>query len=286
MKKIKNVLSPLFVIFCLGLGFFAGIKQFLIYFFVVLIHEFSHYTVAKKLGYKLKNMYLMPYGICLNFNNSEFYANDELKIAIAGPVVNIMLSIFCVCLWWCFPSSYYYLDYFCFCNLVLGLFNLIPCFPLDGGRILVWFLSKNTNKQSAIKKTIILNYILCIFLIVMFFISILGEINFTYLYIAIFLFAGIINPEKYSKYKPIILKSNTKKVQKGVGVKIIAVSDNMPLYKILSLCSYQKYNIIYVVFNSGQVRVLSENNIINLCNKYESYKTIAQIVNIQKIKNF
>ena len=285
MKKLKLPFSPLFIILCLLLGFFIGLKQFLIYFLVVIIHELAHFLVARHLGYCIKNMYVMPYGVCLNFNSEIFYGSDEIKIALAGPLVNIFLSIFSIATWWCFPETYYYLDYFCFCNLVLGLFNLLPCFPLDGGRILLGIFSKKWDREKIFKKTIIFNYALSIILVILFFISIFKGINFTYLYIAIFLFAGCINPNKYSSINPKTIGKNYKKVQKGASIKLIAVSEDLPLYKIVSKFSYYKFNIIYVIFKSGEVRVLSENNIINLCEKYSPTISLAMVKRLGKLKN-
>ena len=277
MKNKRFPLSPIFITFCLLLGFYSGFKNFAIYFLVVIIHEFAHFVVAKKLGYSLKNIYIMPYGVCLNFNNIQFYGNDEIKIALAGPLVNVVLSILCVSIWWCFPETYYYLDYFCFCNLILGLFNLIPCFPLDGGRILICLISKKYDKDKVYKYTVILNYIISLFLLILFAFSIFFSINFTYLYIAIFLFAGTISPERFSKYMPKTLKINPQKIQKGAGIKLFAVGEDMPIFKIVNRCSNIKFNIIYVVFNSGEVRVLSEINIMHMLNKYSSFKTIKEI---------
>ena len=279
MKKHHFPLSPLFIIICLFIGFFVGIKEFVIYFFVVFLHEIAHFFMAKRLGYKLKNAYIMPYGVCLNFDSEIFYGNDEIYIALAGPVFNIFLCLICVCLWWCFPETYYYLDYFCFCNLMLGAFNLIPCFPLDGGRVFVALLSKKHNRQNIIKLSIIVNYFASALLLVLFLTSIFGEINFTYLFIAIFLFSGTVNPEKYSSFSYSILNGNTKKIQKDTQVKIFAVSSSLPLFKIVSRCSKTKFNIVYVVFNTGEVRVLSEINLANLCSKYPvgaSIDTIRQ----------
>ena len=282
MKRIKFSLSFLFILTCILIGFFVGIEEFLIYFAVVILHELAHFFVASRLGYKLKNIHILPYGVRLDFDGVVFYGNDEINIALAGPLLNIIISILCVAIWWCFPQTYYYLDYFCFCNLVLGLFNLLPCFPLDGGRILLCIVSKNHERQDVIKKTILLNYLISLLLVILFLLSIFSSINFTFLYIAIFLFAGAFNPEKNSKYTPNILMCDYKKVEKGAGVKIIAVSANMPLFKIVSKCSKTKFNIIYVVFSSGEVRVLSENNLANLCNKYAPALSINEIRNVVK----
>lgn len=285
MKKNKFKLSPLLIIVALALLFFSSFKNFVIYFIVICLHEFAHYFIAKKLGYKLKNMYIMPYGVCLSYNDTLFSEKDEIYIAIAGPVINIIFCLLCVTLWWLFPETYYYLDYFCFCNLMLATFNLIPCFPLDGGRVLVGLLSSKIDREKALKVTIIINYIVSIVLLVLFFVSILKDINFTYLFVAIFLFSGTINLNNFSSYTNLSAGLNKNKLLKrGSSVKIFAVNEFMPLYKICAKFSKYKYNVIYVVFENGAVKVLSENNIQNMLLKHSPAMSVAEIIALSALK--
>lgn len=278
-KRIKFRFNWLFIVLALSLLFFDSFKNFAIYFIVVAIHEFAHYFVAKKLGYKLGKFYIMPYGVCLNYSNNVFSGNDEFFISIAGPVINYLFCIVCVAIWWMFPETYYYLDYFCFCNLILATFNILPCFPLDGGRVLVCFLSKFIDRNKAIIITLALNYVFSFFLVVLFIVSLFSNINYSYIFIAIFLFSGCINPKKYSEYEYLTLGVNKRKLyKKGCPVKILAISSSVSLYKIMAKFSHHKYNIVYVILSNGMVKVLSENNINNLALKYSPMLSIDDIV--------
>ena len=93
-KTIRSFLSPLFIIFIIIIINFGNIYEFLTYCFVVAIHELSHFCVSKKLGYSLNNVYIMPYGICLNYKDNIVSSSDEIKIALAGPFINFMLCFF------------------------------------------------------------------------------------------------------------------------------------------------------------------------------------------------
>lgn len=277
-KKIRLILSPLLIILAILIIYYGNIVQFLTYAFVVSLHELAHFLISKKLGYKLNNLYIMPYGICLNYKDSAIEGSDEILIALAGPFINILLCFISVALWWLFPETYYYLDYFCFCNLVLGVFNLVPCFPLDGGRVLVSLLSKKIDREKAYNISIAFNYVISAILVVLFVSSFFSEVNYTYITLAIFLFSGCINPNKYSNYNYLSLGVNRSKVIKnGTNVKLLAFSSSVPLYKIVSKFSRYKFNIVYVVFASGLVKVLSESNINSLAIKYSPAMTLDEI---------
>lgn len=277
-KKIRLILSPLLIILAILIIYYGNIVQFLTYAFVVLLHELAHFLISKKLGYKLNNLYIMPYGICLNYKDSAIEGSDEILIALAGPFINILLCFISVALWWLFPETYYYLDYFCFCNLVLGVFNLVPCFPLDGGRVLVSLLSKKIDREKAYNISIAFNYVISAILVVLFVSSFFSGVNYTYITLAIFLFSGCINPNKYSNYNYLSLGVNRSKVIKnGTNVKLLAFSSSVPLYKIVSKFSRYKFNIVYVVFRGGQVKVLSESNINSLAIKYSPAMTLDEI---------
>lgn len=281
--KIKSLISPLFILLCLLLLYFGNIKYFLIYALVVSLHEFAHYFVSKKLGYKLNKLYIMPYGICLNYKDNAFSGSDEIYIALSGPLFNFLLCFICVALWWLFPETYYYLDYFCFCNLVLGAFNLFPCFPLDGGRILLGLLSKKMDREKAYKISVVLNYAISLMLIIAFIVSIFSSINYSYILVAIFLFSGCLNPSKLSSYNYLSLGVTKQRLLKnGANIKIIAVESNMPIYKIISKFSKYKFNIVYVVFSNGTVKILSEININNLAIKYSPAFSLNEITLLKK----
>ena len=274
-----KLFGPVFVLFVVYLFLFSSSKMFFVYAIAVLIHEIAHYYTAKRLGYKLSNFYIMPYGVCLNYNECLFNPKDEFLIAFSGPIINLVMCVCCLALWWVFPSTYYFLDYFCFCNLILGAFNLFPCFPLDGGRMFALMLSKKMDNEKAYKITVFLNYIFSLVLIILFVSSFFFGINFSYIFTAIFLFAGSISPNKYSKYVFVNYKTKVQVMAKnGADIKTFAASDKTPLYKIISKFSKKKFNIVYVLFSNGSVKVLTEMNITSLSEKYSAAFSLSEIM--------
>ena len=149
MHKIFK-LHPLF--FLVGLVFIilGQALAFLIYFLVVVLHEFAHGFVAQKLGYGLNKIYLLPFGAMLDINQNFITREDEIKVALAGPICNFVLVFICLGIWWIFPETYAYTNFFVFCNIITGLVNLLPCYPMDGGRIMVAVLSEKFNREKII----------------------------------------------------------------------------------------------------------------------------------------
>ena len=114
-------------------------------FLCVLLHEFGHSLVAQRLGLEIHSITLLPIGGVSNLESLPEKPSDEVKITIAGPLVNVVLApvFFGVgLLLGAVPrmpadlftgigsvGQFFYLGYL---NVVLALFNLIPAFPLDG----------------------------------------------------------------------------------------------------------------------------------------------------------
>ena len=144
---MKVKLHPAFVVYIIFLIVYGQSISIFFYLLSVAIHEFAHGKVAKILGYKLDKMTIMPYGVCLNYETTMFSPYDEILIALFGPLANFIVCVILLALWWLFPLIYPQTVMFFWCNLILFAYNLLPCFPLDGGRILCAYLSTKHKKD-------------------------------------------------------------------------------------------------------------------------------------------
>nr|WP_092068696.1 M50 family metallopeptidase [Dendrosporobacter quercicolus]NSL47193.1 M50 family metallopeptidase [Dendrosporobacter quercicolus DSM 1736]SDL79966.1 stage IV sporulation protein FB [Dendrosporobacter quercicolus] len=115
----------------------AGMAQkVLLVFGSVLWHEFAHAVAALALGYKVREIELLPFGGVARIDRlGEASAKSEILMAAAGPAASMVLAAAIYLTIDLTPANEYW-QFFYEINLMLALFNLIPALPLDGGRIL------------------------------------------------------------------------------------------------------------------------------------------------------
>jgi Zn-dependent protease/predicted transcriptional regulator len=123
-----------------------GIATAVLFFLSVLLHELSHSLMARRLGMPVRGITLFIFGGVTETGGEAETAGDEFAVAVVGPLASLVLAA----AFWSLvnltgeviPESVRYgLGHLGWLNLGLGLFNLLPGFPLDGGRVLrsaVW----------------------------------------------------------------------------------------------------------------------------------------------------
>jgi Zn-dependent protease/CBS domain-containing protein len=169
-------------------------------FVCVVLHEYGHSLVAQRLGIEIHDITLLPIGGVARLKSLPTRPMDEVKIAIAGPLVNVVLApiFFGVAL--LLGSSP--LDaanilqggnslgqifaYLGLINVALVVFNLIPAFPMDGGRVLRGLLA---TRLGPVRATDISSAIGQFFALAFFLIGLLGG-NYLLALVGVFIFFG------------------------------------------------------------------------------------------------
>ena len=151
MGSINLTIHPLTFAFGLYYALTGRIFRFIICTLCALIHELGHSFSASRLGYKLNKITLMPFGAIVSGNIDGLNCRDEIKIALAGPLINLSIGLFFVALWWIFPETYAFTDIIAEVNFSLAIVNFLPIFPLDGGRILSATLKDALGSERAVK---------------------------------------------------------------------------------------------------------------------------------------
>ena len=116
----------------------AGLSATALFFVSVLLHELSHALVAQRYGMVVPSITLFVFGGVSNLAGEMQTAGQEFRVAIAGPLMSWLLAIVAGGLWLLTTPAGVsaVFGYLAVTNAVLGVFNLLPGFPLDGGRVL------------------------------------------------------------------------------------------------------------------------------------------------------
>ncbi|MCC6791850.1 MAG: site-2 protease family protein [Thermomicrobiales bacterium] len=134
-------------------GALFGVVATLLLFLCVTLHELGHAVQARAYGIEVQDITLYPIGGIARLGKIPENPVQEFRIAIAGPLVNVAIVILLVLFGAIIdepalrsagnliddmrePSWHLLLAYMTFANLTLAIFNLLPAFPMDGGRIL------------------------------------------------------------------------------------------------------------------------------------------------------
>jgi Zn-dependent protease/predicted transcriptional regulator len=134
----------------------VGVLTSLLFFGSVLFHELSHSVVAQHYKLKVVSITLFIFGGLARIGRDPSKAIQEFNIAIAGPLASFFLAGCFFALTLVFPSNQIIgalAGYLWWTNLMLGTFNLLPGFPLDGGRIfraIVWGVTKDFSKATRV----------------------------------------------------------------------------------------------------------------------------------------
>ncbi|HXZ03504.1 MAG TPA: site-2 protease family protein [Ktedonobacteraceae bacterium] len=150
------------------LGFIASLLLFV----SVLLHELAHSVVARKRGLPVKNITLFIFGGVSNIEKEPGSPGIEFQMAVVGPLASLLIGLLCFLLLYLLGQNTSPLGailwYLGFANILLGVFNLIPGFPLDGGRVLrsiVWKIDGNLRRATRIV-TIVGQIIALLFIVV------------------------------------------------------------------------------------------------------------------------
>ncbi len=133
-----------------------GIASSLLLFVSVLLHELSHSLVAKARNIEISKISLFFFGGIAHMNEKGITAQTELMMALAGPGFSLAFAGACFALLRITSLPLYIyavVFYLANINLILAIFNLVPGFPLDGGRAfraIVWMITGNYEKSTYI----------------------------------------------------------------------------------------------------------------------------------------
>ncbi len=278
-SKLPIVIHPLFVvlgIYCIIVGM---LHIFLCYTLSAVIHEAGHFIVAKRCGYKMVQLRLMPYGAELSGELDEFIYNDEIKIALAGPLTSLIVAIITIAMWWIAPNCYGYTYDFCVSNIVCAIFNFLPIYPLDGGRVVVAMLSRKIRRIDAIKYAKIETKVFALMLFVLFILSLFYTYNLSFGIISIMLFVSASSSSMQNNYLRLNARIGlNKNLSKSLEVVELVVNKKTKIYKIYSKLRSQKFYRFIVVDDEMRTEKIVDELIFNNITAEDFKKSFEDIL--------
>jgi Zn-dependent protease len=164
------------------LGLAAAVGLFL----GVLLHEFGHSVVAMRYGYEIESITLWLLGGLASFADFPEDWKHEFWIAIAGPVVSVAVGVVCYLVFVVAPvgsdAVLFVFGYLALLNVVLAGFNMLPAFPMDGGRVLRALLARNQPHAQATQRAAAVGKVFA------FIMGLIGVLNFQLLLIVLAFF--------------------------------------------------------------------------------------------------
>jgi Zn-dependent protease len=141
-----------------GLPFFADVLFYVALFGCVILHELGHSLAARRYGIGTRDITLYPIGGVARLERMPSRPAEELVVAVAGPAVNVVIAVLLFPFTFLEGSIALLLTSMMWANIILVLFNMLPAFPMDGGRVLRAFLAmrhgsvKATNTAAKVGK--------------------------------------------------------------------------------------------------------------------------------------
>jgi Zn-dependent protease len=141
-----------------GLGawkYVAGLVIAIVYAFTILVHEASHAFASRHYGHPVDSITLHFLGGHTGVDGAPRSAREEFVMSVVGPIASLVVAGLAWLLSLVVPDGLIWLTVviLAWANLVLGVFNLIPGLPLDGGRILkalVWGVTRNEHQGTLV----------------------------------------------------------------------------------------------------------------------------------------
>ena len=235
---------------CLAAGVLSAFTgQLLLFLSAVLAaleHEFAHSIAARSEGYCLDKILLMPYGAVISGDLSGIPPKAEAKVLLAGPLANAFTALGFAALWWLFPETYPYTEAAAEVSLSLFLVNLLPAYPLDGGRLLLLLLRPLGGSRARLFARIAAFFtaggILALFIA-----SCFSSPNFSALLFALLLFAGSFGGGSYRR----IALSRGRTFARGVEEKRVVLSSERTAGECVRYLREDRY-LVLIVYEEGE----------------------------------
>lgn len=242
--KGKVRIHPLFLAVGVLSAFTGTLFLFIAACLAAIEHECAHAYAARRFGYSLDKIVLMPYGAMISGDIAGIGKKQELAVLAAGPLANFATGIFFLALWWMYPETYPYTELAASVSFSLFFVNLLPAYPLDGGRMLRLLLER-FGKRRARAVCAAVSYLTALAIAGFFVWSCFSSPQWSALAFACFLAAGALGGGSYAR-----VSFSPKRFARGVEERRVAISAEVPARDAIRFLREDKY--LTLVLFEGQ----------------------------------
>lgn len=244
-------------------------------FVIVLVHELGHIIVARSFGWTVREVKLLPFGGVAEVEEAGGApAMEDALVAIAGPLQNVWMGL---AAWGCGELGLWdaaWAAYVWKANLMIGLFNLLPIHPLDGGKLLQAALSYTVNYYKMLVWSARISLLFSALMIISSLLPLVFDhdgIQINLLIVGLFLF---ITNWTYYRNVPFLFyrflmhrgRIATKALARGHMASPLIVSGGQSILSVARLFRRERYHLIYMIEpGSKEVKVVPEQKIVEDC---------------------
>ena len=266
------------------MGVFGALGLFI----SIIIHEFSHSLVARKYGMDIKGITLFVFGGVAEMKDEPETPKIEFLMAIAGPIASLLLSLLFGALYQAAAAVGLpvpvaaILGYLGAINLLLAIFNMIPAFPTDGGRVLrsiLWWIKGDIRWATRTASRI--SVIFAMFIIFIGFMHLIrGNVigGVWWILIGSFLFSAA-----NSSYQSLLIKQSFagKSVKEYMNTDPVTVPSHITLQEFVDEYLYRYHYKMFPVIQEGRISGLITLNALKAVPQ-EKWPTMQVVQIMQK----
>lgn len=279
-------------------GAIFGAALMIALFLCVVLHELGHSLTARAFGIETREILLMPLGGVAQLNKNPERPKHELLIALAGPLVNVVIAVLLVIvgltpqldlfsyllngqglstLLSSEPTIRNFLMWLLSANVSLVLFNLIPAFPLDGGRIFRSLLAMVLDARAATRIATVVGQLIAIGLGIFS----LANGNFLLALIAVFIFVGASQESAVAESKVVL---TTHRLGDAYNRHVITLQNGNRLSHVVDylMTSYQPD--FAVLFGKKLLGVVTREDAMNALAAYDYDPFVSEIMRREVLK--
>lgn len=265
---VALTLHPGWILVMAALAFTGLLPSTIVLLLSLLLHEWMHVLMARACGIQVSEVELFPFGGVARLESwGTMTAADECRVAIAGPAFNLLCAMALAFYDYWYPLSALPIDWMIQCNASLCLMNLIPAFPLDGGRVLRALLAGRIGMTRATRIASISG---CVFASLMiaggtaayFFLNVNPSIAVTAVFVLLRA-ARELRTSPWQAGKDAVHKRVTLVRGRSLPVRFTAVSGKTRMRELIRFLRQQQYGVLLIVdADMRPLGILSETDIL------------------------